>query len=820
MKKAVGIIGLTLVLALGAVAAESRCPLIPMGAITGKPDEQTVKETLEAFKSVGIDQYLIYARSGLEYDYMGEDWLRMCEQFCKHAKRLDMKIWLYDEYNWPSGSCRGRVPAENPDFESRQYAVFKNSGGDYAWQVVHSPGWVDNYSFKAMARFIEMTHKVYEKRLGPYLGNTVAGIFTDEPAHPTPVSLSRKPALLFRHFDGAEAEYKAATGRELKADVEAYLADKTKDEVWSVYYGLLGERFRKAYFDQIRVWCDRVGVFATGHMISENDTCNSSLYNGNPLHALKGLSLPGMDEIGTRLETNQIEWLTLAIAQHAITRRGNGGLAELFALGPSDMTHATQRQMIWLCALHKVDHYVLAISPIDARGNADKAGYFNPISPMQPWFPALRLLGDDARLAARFAAKPVACDIAIRYPQCEAARLTAQRKSQPILLTALRRFSENQLTYDLYEATEPCDKPLVFAFDGTTMKEEKSGRTFASPDEAAAFAKSAQPPAVWVETADGKPDEELLVRRYLDGSVAVLALGGREHGRLRLMRRGDEPMPFDLPARGVWAWDGKSAMSAPAEETALAAPVPVDLTLALSSPDTYRFTFGSNGVAHIQTAQALDNVTFAVRDFPKPSRVTLDGLPVTTDSPCVVLRPGLNGLYTQSAPLKLAAGEHTLTIAAGGGDTNYFLPVAWATGNFVVREGALAPKPATAAAFGALWRQGLGGYAGRADYTMAVEVPAGKGELRLRLQTGGLYTSASLDGLPLGERAWVPFEWAVPERCRGKRAELKVSVWTSVAPLFGDWRAPDAAWCKKFWVPPPEPTPEIGLLSAPEWLAP
>ena len=58
---------LALVSGASAAAAEPRCPLIPMGAITGKPDERTVRETLEAFKSVGVDQYLIYARSGLEY---------------------------------------------------------------------------------------------------------------------------------------------------------------------------------------------------------------------------------------------------------------------------------------------------------------------------------------------------------------------------------------------------------------------------------------------------------------------------------------------------------------------------------------------------------------------------------------------------------------------------------------------------------------------------------------------------------------------------------------------------------------------------------
>ena len=333
----------------------------------------------------------------MEYEYLGEDWLQMCQWFCQHARRLDMSLWLYDEYNWPSGSCKGRVPAENPDFESRQYAVYKNADGTFDWKVVHSPGWVDNYSFPAMQRFIQLTHKKYEQRLGPYLGTTVAGIFTDEPSHPTPVKLDGKPDLLFRYFDGAEAEYKAATGRDLRADVQAYLADKTKDEVWAVYYGLLGERFRKAYFDPIRAWCDRVGLLSTGHMIAENSTCDSALYNGKPLHVLQGLTLPGMDEIGTRYDPANIEWLTLAVAQHAIGRRGRGGLVELFALGPSDMRHATQRQMIWLCALHKIDHYVLAVAPIDARGNVEKSAYFNPLTRMQPWFPAFRLLGDEAR---------------------------------------------------------------------------------------------------------------------------------------------------------------------------------------------------------------------------------------------------------------------------------------------------------------------------------------------------------------------------------------------------------------------------------------
>jgi len=796
--------------------AKPRCPLIPMGAITGTPDEQTLKETLEEYKAVGVDQYLIYARSGLEYEYMGEEWLETCESICNHAKRLEMSIWLYDEYNWPSGSCKGRVPAENPDFEYRQYAVYKNADGTFEWKVVHSPGWVDNYSYQAMERFIERTHKKYEQRLGPYLGSTVAGIFTDEPAHGAPAKLDGTPAITFRYFDGAEIEYKHATGRDLRKDVQAYLTDNTKDKVWAVYYRLLGERFRKAYFDPIRAWCDRVGLLSTGHLIAENSTSNSAHHNGRPLHALKGLTLPGMDEIGTRYDPANIEWLTLAVAQHAIGRSARGGLVELFALGPSDLRHATHRQMIWLCAMHKIDHYVLAVAPLDARGNVEKSAYFNPMTSMQPWFPAFRLLGDESRVAACYARKPVRCDIAIRYPQREAARLAAKRTSHPALLATLRCFSAQQLTYDLYEEDEPCDKPLVFAFDGTALNEERSGRVFPTPDEAAAFAKTVCPRAVWVETVEGKSVEDVLLRHYQDDSVAVLGLTAKEHGKLRLMRQEGESVPFELPARGMFRFEGK----APAvEPPAAIRPIPdeTSFAIALSACNTHRLAFDTGNMARIKVESPVAAARLVLRHHPVPSEVTLDGQRVRADLPCDTLRPGLNGLYRQTEPFRLKRGEHVLAIEAGGSDINYYLPVGWVTGDFAVENRTIRGLPTTVGA-GALWKHGLADFAGRVTYTTHVEVPSHASDVKLRVDTGGLYTAITLDGQALGERAWAPFEWAIPGGLRGKKIELNIRVWTSVAPMFGNWKNPVASWNKKFWVPPPAPHPDIGLLSTPEWV--
>ena len=194
----------------------------------------------------------------------------------------------------------------------------------------------------------------------------------------------------------------------------------------------------------------------------------------------------------------------------------------------------------------------------------------------------------------------------------------------------------------------------------------------------------------------------------------------------------------------------------------------------------------------------------------------LDGKPVRADRSCDALRPGLNELYRQTEPFRLGAGEHELVLKAGGGDTNYFLPVAWVVGDFAIENGAIRTLPRTVGA-GPLWKQGLADFTGRVTYTTRVEIPPHAGKIRLRVNTGGLFTSVTLDGQALGERAWAPFEWTIPAGLRGKKAELKITVSTSVAPMFGDWKNPEGAWNKKFWVPPPEARPGIGLLDVPEW---
>ena len=111
------------------MSRNQECPLIPMGAVTGKPDRKMISETLTALREVGVTQYLIYPRSGCELEYLSDEWFDTCRIFFEEGERLGFtSMWLYDEFNWPSGQCGGKIMRENPDYALPYLQVLEKDG--------------------------------------------------------------------------------------------------------------------------------------------------------------------------------------------------------------------------------------------------------------------------------------------------------------------------------------------------------------------------------------------------------------------------------------------------------------------------------------------------------------------------------------------------------------------------------------------------------------------------------------------------------------------------------------------------------------------
>lgn len=799
--------------------AVERSPLVLFSAQSGRPGEADVVRTLEDAAAAGYSDLMVYARSGLEYTYMGEDWLTLVGWYLEHARRRGMHIWLYDEFNWPSGSCRGQVFADGHDsFRLTTFGVYAKDDGTYDWRFFRAVTDSANvYDVQAMNRFRALTHEVYEKRFRPYFGTTIRGIFTDEPGSHAVLKMDPDALAAGRWYPELEEDYRKRTGRDFRSDIEAWIRDRTKSRVWADYTDILACAFRRAFTDPVTRWCDRLGVVSTGHLMSESDPFASALVNGRTLHVLKGMSKPCIDEIFTRVSPSDTEWLTLAAAQHAIGRTGRGGGAELFALGPCDLPFGKMRQMIWLTALHKVDTYFMSLHHQTARGFVDKPHYAMFMSPVQPWFFEQAEFHDAAREASSFARKPFVCDVAVRDDERTFGRIA--RASPPgsprrqNLVPLLAALGANQVAVDLYEEDESCAKPVEFAFEGETIVERRSGRRFGSPAEAVSFVRSRLPDAWHAVEGDGRPAGQAVLRRYEDGTAVILNLTDRD--RELEFRAGDVRVPFRLPSRGVWIYRGPDTAGdlAPHGRRTLDA----DWSIRPDRPNRKRIRFLADGSATLRFERACE-VRFALCALTNAlAQVTLDGNPLVPVRPCSFLGFGYDGDYAETDTVRLGAGTHVFRMT-GREDRGLFLPVLWMEGDFATeRRDRIVPVPENVPA-GPLAENGFSDYSGRVTYTANVQLPAGTGPLVLGLDTGNARASVAVDGRDLGARPWAPFEWRIPSAMRGRTVTLDVTLTTSVRPLFGEAFVPGMHDPRiPRWVKTIPPESRTGLCGA--WLA-
>jgi len=785
--------------AVAAVAAESS-PLVPFLALTGRPTDADVVRKVEALHRDGFDCLLLYGRYGLEYDYLGEEWFHMVETFCSEAERRGMKVWLYDEFAFPSGSCNMRLLKENREWRLASRGVWRDSCGRLKWERAHSSEVSNVFEPEATRRFMELTHEAYHRRLHRYFDNgLITGIFSDEPGTPLGIRFEHEPLVQFADWCGLDDEYAAATGgRSLREDVEAFVADESKADVWAVYSRLKARRFISSFFEPIRAWCRKAGIESSGHLTEELCMTGGPLVQGDLLKTMKAQSLPGIDEIFTKTRKDDIEWITHAAAQHASVRRGRGrgALVELFALGPNDMSLARMRQMIWLEALHCVDRYFLSMEVMDHRGLKEKNRYMSPMQEGQPWHRHLRVLADEARRAAEFARKDFVCDIAVRYPQRDAA-MSAYRETHgtfrwnvlkgPDLRSLLAEIRSRQLDCDLVEEDESTGRRFVFRVEKGGYVEERTGRRYATARDAVDDLLSRIPARVRVYETSGEVADDLLLRSYADGSTAMLNIAS---GKDRTLVADVDGMrtEFVLPWRGVLTLRrGEHPGPAAAESVQpLGAQV---FDLSIDRDNLHRILFSTSGAASIVVAPGAPAFRLVVRDWPVRVEIELDGKPVLATSPTVAVPVEYRPLYRETPLLSLSPGEHRLHIASSEADDIYFLPVAFAAGRFSAFGTELRPM-VQSSGVGLLREVGLDGFVGDVVYGAAVAVPKGR-NVRLRLPSSEAVVAARWNGRDLGVRAWAPYEWTMPVESTGSTGRIELVVSTAVVNMCGNVEAAD-----------------------------
>ena len=101
--------------------------MIPFWFWNDALDEGEIVRQLHAFHASGLAGVVIHARVGLSSDvgYLSESHFRFVRLAVDTCARLGMKVILYDEGSYPSGSACGAVVRSNPEFVARGLTMTK-----------------------------------------------------------------------------------------------------------------------------------------------------------------------------------------------------------------------------------------------------------------------------------------------------------------------------------------------------------------------------------------------------------------------------------------------------------------------------------------------------------------------------------------------------------------------------------------------------------------------------------------------------------------------------------------------------------------------
>ncbi|HSD12011.1 MAG TPA: glycosyl hydrolase, partial [Patescibacteria group bacterium] len=277
----------------------------PFFVWNGEMTESEIDKHLADYHAQGIRAFFIHPRPGMITPYLSDRWFALCRYTVDKAKQLGMQAWLYDENSYPSGFAGGHVPAEMPEswnegqglvlhklpqfpadpgkykiilkkaagsFEDVTASASPEQGrqGDYLafdLSFYEKSPWYGGFTYVDLIRpgvtekFIEVTMRGYERTLGPDLGKTVPGVFTDEPniVPPADENCIRWTPDLFDQF-------KKRWGYDLRPHLPS-LFEQTGEwqRVRHNYYALLLDLFIGRWAKPWNRYADSKGIAWTGH---------------------------------------------------------------------------------------------------------------------------------------------------------------------------------------------------------------------------------------------------------------------------------------------------------------------------------------------------------------------------------------------------------------------------------------------------------------------------------------------------------------------------------------------------------------------------
>ena len=725
-----------------------KSPLITMTALVGKPSENDIFSYLNSLKENGIEEVLIYPRSGCLIEYLSDEWFLAIESFVKCAQELDMSIWLYDDFNWPSGDAKGRVSSK----EEFRLKAIKTSGKDIGQITSKSGHNSDIFGEKhfpnllnpqAVDYFISLTHEEYYRRFGDYFGTIIKGIFTDEPSFGYCANDGALP-----YYEGMEKDY----SEKYQASFFDDLYNQNENFCKNVM-SLASSRFKECYIDKLSNWCKCHGILMTGHLMCDNEPFWSVKHNGDFLNNLSGFLLPGIDEIASCFD-DRSEMALFGAIEYASNE--NGAMAELFALGPCDMSYAKKKCMLYLAASHKINHYFLAISHMDISGNLYVRDYFNDFAIAQPDFSGMRLLSEDAKIASEFAKKDYIADVYIKFPTDISLKNVSRNLDLTILFSLINELSYHGIQWKYIKDEKPTDAPIIELNENLELlmnnEQITLERIILMLDTGA------------IKDANGNSTKGIFRRNFNDGSSIILNLFAPE---------GNYIIDNDF----VYLDKNATIIKKHIIETKKEG-INVPFEVKYYNPNIVRLMYLNDASSAFINIDDKFNVRFAVR---KNTSIKIDGKDLDFDFDYNPLPQGIREHYNITTEIMLL-GEKI--IVESENDLKY-MPSTMIIGDFSsnIINGDICGISLTKRKSAIKVGEKVCDF-GKVEFSAKITIPQKVNAIEF--SGTKLYTLLYINGKLVDEKIASPYIFNIDSNLCGKEVEIKIVQYSSIGPIFGD----------------------------------
>ena len=328
----------------------------PFWAWNGLLDPKELRRQVRVMHKMGLGGFFMHSRVGLTTEYLSEEWFECVRACVDEAKKLGMEAWLYDEDRWPSGAAGGLV-TKNPKHRQRFLMMEQlDNAGQLKWDVdvlaaftarvvdeqafnvkrikrgsqlqltkkesilvfrvmvapphdnYNGAAYLDTLSHEAVKKFIQVTHEAYKREIGEHFGQSVPGIFTDEPlygvmmtsAYTAWLGYSKKEGIHIPWTKRLPTAFKKRYGYdiidhlpEIFLDVEGLKVTPARYD----YHDCVTYLFVDAFARQIGQWCDKNNMIHTGHVMMEDTLSKQTAATGGCMRFYEHMQAPGMDNL-------------------------------------------------------------------------------------------------------------------------------------------------------------------------------------------------------------------------------------------------------------------------------------------------------------------------------------------------------------------------------------------------------------------------------------------------------------------------------------------------------------------------------------------